>query len=339
MNKNYLAWDIKHDDFFRQSSGRDRLKFLVRFAILAPSSHNAQPWKFEVTDNSILIKPEFQRVVPVSDPENRHLYIALGCALENLLVAADYYGIKYTVDYLPQEKKGIAAKIYFTVNPSTLPEISRQHLIFSITTRRSNRNKYTHKIPSQEFIEKIDQLPSNVVQSSKISNQEEKEIITDIFMESRLGAFSDKAFRGEMADYKRTNFTTSALGMPGFTMGINDPLSLVAPFLIRHFNVMKVIRNSEEMLLKKYTPLFLFVNSKTHDILGWIRTGQILQKILLTAEQYGLQTAMSALPPDINAIQKILKTTYRPQMFVRLGYSSAIPGHAPRLEADKVIET
>ncbi|MEK7531995.1 MAG: nitroreductase family protein, partial [Patescibacteria group bacterium] len=67
MKENYRAWEIDYDEFFRQTSDRDRLKFLVRFAVLAPSSHNSQPWRFEVTENEILVKPDMQRALPKSD--------------------------------------------------------------------------------------------------------------------------------------------------------------------------------------------------------------------------------------------------------------------------------
>ena len=48
MKENYRAWEIKEGDFPRGGSMREKLEFLVRYAILAPSSHNAQPWKFRV---------------------------------------------------------------------------------------------------------------------------------------------------------------------------------------------------------------------------------------------------------------------------------------------------
>ncbi len=335
MKKNYLAWNIEYDNFFQQPLGRSRLEFLVQFAVLAPSSHNSQPWKFEVGENYIFIKPDFSKHLAVSDPENRHLYIALGCATENILVSADYYGLQTTVQYLPPERKDSAVKIYF--KPALQPLKPNQHLIFSIASRRSNRNKYTSRAPDAKFIERIGQLSSNGALVSLIQDKREKKKVANILIESRLNAFSNKAFRTEMANYKRTNFTSSPFGMPGFTLGINNLLSLVAPFLIKNFNIMKVIRKNEELLLNNHTPIFLFLNSKENNPLSWLNMGQILQKIILEAEYFGIQTAMSALPPDVEPIQKILKTSYRPQMFLRAGYAIASAKHSPRLQAEETL--
>jgi len=61
---------------------------LVRFATLAANSHNTQPWKFALADSSVSMLPDGDRRTPVVDPDDHHLYASLGCAAENLVVAA-----------------------------------------------------------------------------------------------------------------------------------------------------------------------------------------------------------------------------------------------------------
>ena len=60
---------------------------LVRYATLAPSSHNTQCWKFRVEDNAIAILPDLARRTPAVDPDDHHLFVSLGCAAENLVQA------------------------------------------------------------------------------------------------------------------------------------------------------------------------------------------------------------------------------------------------------------
>ena len=50
MKANYKPWEVKIEDFHKQSTEADKLKFLLNFAVLAPSSHNSQPWKFGIKD-------------------------------------------------------------------------------------------------------------------------------------------------------------------------------------------------------------------------------------------------------------------------------------------------
>src|ERR1700730_7685852 len=61
---------------------------LVRYATLAPSSHNTQCWKFALQERVISIVPDLLRRCPAVDPDDHHLFVSLGCAAENLIQAA-----------------------------------------------------------------------------------------------------------------------------------------------------------------------------------------------------------------------------------------------------------
>lgn len=67
---------------------------LVRYATLAPSSHNTQCWKFRLEEHAISILPDLARRCPAVDPDDHHLFASLGCATENLIQAALANGLK-----------------------------------------------------------------------------------------------------------------------------------------------------------------------------------------------------------------------------------------------------
>ena len=69
---------------------------LVRYATLAPSSHNTQCWRFQIQGKAILISPDWSRRCPAVDPDDHHLFVSLGCATENLAQAALANGLKAT---------------------------------------------------------------------------------------------------------------------------------------------------------------------------------------------------------------------------------------------------
>lgn len=60
---------------------------LLRYASLAPSGHNTQPWKFQADGRRIVILPDFAQRTPIVDPDDHHLYVSLGCAAENLALS------------------------------------------------------------------------------------------------------------------------------------------------------------------------------------------------------------------------------------------------------------
>jgi nitroreductase len=83
MNDNYTA----------------KLRELVRYATLAPSSHNTQCWKFRLEDRAISILLDLSRRCSVVDPDDHHLYVSLGCAAENLLQAAKAQGLSGQITF------------------------------------------------------------------------------------------------------------------------------------------------------------------------------------------------------------------------------------------------
>jgi len=73
----------------------------VRYATRTPSGHNTQPWRVSVKDDTIRIFPDFTRHLLVVDSDNRELYIRLGCALGNLIIAAKYACYDSKIEYFP----------------------------------------------------------------------------------------------------------------------------------------------------------------------------------------------------------------------------------------------
>jgi len=117
------VWQIHEQDFPGAFPIETQLRFLLGYAILAPSTRNTQPWRFAVEVNTVHLFADSRRGQPVSDPDGRELYISLGCALENLLVAAEYFGFRHEVRYFPERGNAkLAASVIVPTRVS--PEIT-----------------------------------------------------------------------------------------------------------------------------------------------------------------------------------------------------------------------
>jgi hypothetical protein len=100
-NQKLDSWSISEQNFPTGGSNYDKLKFFLSYAILAPSSHNTQPWLFKIVDNSIELYADRTRALPVVDPEARELTISCGAALYHLIVTIKYFGFEYRLEVLP----------------------------------------------------------------------------------------------------------------------------------------------------------------------------------------------------------------------------------------------
>ena len=72
----YSPWNITEKEFPIEGNNHKKLKYLIKYAILASSGHNTQPWIFSIADyNAIEIYAYRTRALPVVDPYDRELTI------------------------------------------------------------------------------------------------------------------------------------------------------------------------------------------------------------------------------------------------------------------------
>src|SRR5688572_7238358 len=95
---------------------------IVHYAIQAPSSHNSQPWKFKIEDDRILIYPDYNRSLEVTDSDHRQLFISLGCALENLVIAARHF------NYHPMVRLQAEGEVFIEVRLHSLAQSKEDKL-------------------------------------------------------------------------------------------------------------------------------------------------------------------------------------------------------------------
>src|SRR5215510_4256522 len=134
----WLDYDQQADQtrtaFPKEAAMSAHMHELVRYATLAANGHNTQPWKFVIKDKLIEIHPDYTRRLPVVDPQNRELWISLGCALENLLLAARATGYAAEV-YYPDVVDFIQIRL-----AADTPQPSR--LFDAIPLRQNTRSEY-----------------------------------------------------------------------------------------------------------------------------------------------------------------------------------------------------
>jgi hypothetical protein len=127
---------------------------LVRAAVLAASAHNSQPWLFRLATNRIDLYAATARNIGTMDPLRREMYISLGCALENLLLAADAHGLASAVRLMPDSADStFVARIDLTAGPS-----HRSALYEAIPKRHTNRAAYAAKTVGPEALRAMEAL-------------------------------------------------------------------------------------------------------------------------------------------------------------------------------------
>jgi nitroreductase len=149
-----------------RNTGNNTPLALVRAAILAASPHNTQPWLFKITNSSIELHIDTQRNVGALDPYLREEHIGMGCALENLMLAAPANGYAATVALLPGKLGPTPAEPNSQlVARADLASGKREEneLYNAIPRRHTNRSPYDpRRAISPDFVDALKQLPGDV---------------------------------------------------------------------------------------------------------------------------------------------------------------------------------
>jgi nitroreductase len=337
--KPYRPWQVDEKEFPTGGALEHKLKFLISYAILAPNSHNTQPWLFRVSRNQIEIMPNFKRSLDYSDRTYRELYISLGCALGNILVAAEYFGFSYNVDYLPEDRmEEVAVLVVFSESRKMKSELS---VLFPFIPKRvTNRAQYkTEKIKNEILNEAQNLVDESEINIHFFTKKTDMARAGQLIYEAHMFAYGDKYFKEELSKWVRPVYTSKTDGMPLFGLGVPRPLTILARNLIK--GVPAKLQSTKDKKLVASSPGVLVATSNDDTKENWLRAGKILEYILLSFTKNGIVVAPMAgvveHEPSREKLKKLLKSKEHPLFFARFGYSEIKVHPSPRISASDLV--
>ena len=299
---------------------------IVNYASKAPSGHNAQPWKFHITANTITVIPNMEVALPVVDGSNRELFISLGCSVENLFIAAGRFGyIVHIVEVGIGEIKMELTKTKLVVEDS---------LFLQIEKRQTNRSVYNgNKIPD-EVLKQLQSVPKeNSVQLYFVAmGTSLAGTITDYVMKGNEFQMNDAAFKNELLLWIRFNkkqVESTRNGLSYLTFGSPSiPEWLIRPVVSL---IMKSgVQNKSDRKRINSSSHFVVCTTQKNTIEEWIGLGRTLQRFLLKATEIGISYAFLNQPCEVPtlacALQKesFINKEY-PTLVLRIGYATPMP--------------
>lgn len=207
---------------------------IIKYAAKAPSGHNTQPWKFKTGNDTVSILPDFTRALPVVDSDNHALYISLGCALENMIIAANQfdYETKVTIHNSGNET-------FIQVDFNQIEEIIKTGLFDFIEKRQVTRNKYNpDKIQKAVLGELFDDVLDKSVQVKLFLSENEIITLTHYIIEGSNLQFNNKAFVKELVTWVRFSEKEVLLrgdGLWSASMGLPNMGRCVGNFVMKYF--------------------------------------------------------------------------------------------------------
>lgn len=331
---NPSTWDEAVAETWATLAADASLGELVRYATLAANSHNTQPWRFSAAENAVTILPDFTRRTPVVDPDDHHLFVSLGCAAENLSIAAEARGRRATIGFDPAGDGRVAVAL----EPAPAAETP---LFVAIPERQCTRSEFDGRaVPAADLALIEEAARVDGVDVVMIADPSRMAAVLDHVVAGNTRQVEDPAFVAELTEWLRFNAAHAAATRDGlYSAASGNPTTppwlgrLVFPWIFsagsENDRYSRQIRSS--------AGIAIFV-AREESKAGWVSVGRSYQRFALQATALGVRNAFVNQPVEVPAVRgefaKWLGLGRRPDLVVRYGYAAPMPKSLRRPVAD-----
>jgi len=303
---------------------------LVAAAVMAPSHWNTQPWRMVVESGAIELHADDSRALPACDPGQVSLTMSLGCALENLLIAARAYGLQSKVDYYPNgDGKNPVARVTWTNGGQRRD----RQLFTAIPERRTNRREFDGRgIFMQNRAALIAQIPAEL-RLYWIDGESSIHGVADLAYEATHAQVLDPRMQAERRAWMRFSESESERRGDGVSV---DALELGGPakWLARRYSnpdswfigqgAGSAAKQTREAMRSAGALALLAAPRRGPSV--WLAAGQAYERFALKASLLGIAHQPVQAPIEVERFRGELRRQFgaagdEPLLLVRLGHA------------------
>lgn len=332
-----MASDIRRPGT-EQADGVLDARELIRHATLAASSHNTQPWKFRIRQDSITILPDYSRRCPAVDPDDSHLFKSLGCAAENLVHAAAAQGYSADVRFDPGEDG-----INVLLNRDT--SVRATDIYRAITKRQCVKTAYDGTplgVHELEMLEKAGEGQN--VRMAMLLSEAQKNAVIDYVTRGNVAQLTDRAFRDELVSWIRFNpgdAMRTGDGLSGRTSGQPALPAWVAKLIIGLVLTPQGQAETDATNIRSSSGVAVFVSSHD-DKAAWVEAGRAYERFALQATVLDVRTTFINQPIEVRQLRSQFESWLKLDgehalLMVRFGHGPTAPFSLRRPIDDVII--
>ncbi len=332
-------WEISERGFPKAGESSEKLRYLLNYAVLAPSGHNTQPWLFRIVDDEAELYADRTRALPVCDPQDRELIMACGAALFHLRIALRHFGYEGKVRTFPDANdQDLLARIGF--GGKGKPTSEEELLFKALLKRRTNRMPFEPREVPRKVLSELEEAASDEhAWFQTIEGEDNRNRVADLVAEGDRIQMANSSFRRELAAWIHPNRSVSHDGMPGYALGLGDLTSSFAPIVVRTFDMGKG-QAAKDRQFATGSPVLAALGTDGDAPRDWLSAGQALDKVLLRARAEDVWASFLNQPTEVPELRPklldLLGKKGHPQLLLRMGYGHDVKP-TPRRTAGEVL--
>lgn len=308
------------------------LERLVYYARFAPSSHNAQPWRFLLTGEEIEVFADEARWPRIADPDRRELMVSVGCAIELLRIAADFAQFGTRVKYFPvAANDSLVARIQ-VLRDGPKREFPAGGLLDHCVTRRTSHRNFEPATPVSDAHRKqlYGCFEGDQVSLHFLTARPALDALAAQELRADAALFANPAYREELA----VSIGEGLLGLPWL-------LGRLGRFAVAHLPVGDRVARGDAGRMSS-APLAALLTTREDRMLDRVHAGEAYMRIALLAESHAIRVQpVSQLLEDPGS-RATLASAFElhgrvPQHLFRLGHAEPEPGPPRRRPLDAVL--
>ena len=325
LNQRHDEWDIDEGQFPEHGNANKKWRFLLRYAVLAPSTRNTQPWKFQIKGELLELYADRDRVVQAFDPRGREMIMSCGAALFTLRVALEHFQCHAKITTFPRYGDHELLARLEIVPGKGVPRDLRM-LFPSIQNRHTQRMPFDGRKPPDALLREIRrEAKAEGAILSLVDGQDSRKEIAQLIAEGNRRQAGSAIFRQQLGQLFRSNYSVRRDGMPGYVYGLGWLRSLLMPWLIEKGEWGEDVAVDDYMAVM-FAPCLAVLAIKGDTTETWLAAGQALARVLLRACHAGVSASFLSQAievPELRArLQSVMGIEGFPQLVLRMGYGA-----------------
>jgi nitroreductase len=307
----------------------------ARLAQRAPSVFNTQPWQWQVGSHTLDLHGDPARRLPVTDADARQLTVSCGAALHHARIALAAAGHRIAVTRLPDPAQpDLLARIEAVGREEPAPEV--RQLRGAIPRRRTDRRAFAAAPVPDATLARLGRAAQAEGCAIHVVRTDQMPMLAIAAARAAQAEHADRAYRAQLAAWTARP-PGSGDGVPATTAVRRTPRRVP----VRDF-APDAPPGLEAGEGDDYGARYAILYGGDDDPAAWLRAGEALSVVLLTAVLENIATAPMSDVLEVERPRRLVRSLLpggHPYLVLRLGVpvGTEAPPRTPRRRPEAVI--